>query len=174
MKASKWMTAAAAVLGLLGAVGAQADDTKRTVGEYTDDKVLHTKVWAALTEDKTADASEINLEVARSMLGYHGVTPQTASDGHEALRMVEAGAYDLIFMDCMMPGIDGYETVRRIRRLEATLGREPRASIVALTANVGDSDVRQCLDAGMDDFLAKPVSLQTIGRALDTWTQNRK
>jgi PAS domain S-box-containing protein len=118
--------------------------------------------------------SEINLEVARSMLGYHGVTPHTASDGHEALRMVEDSAYDLIFMDCMMPGIDGYETVRRIRRLEAALGRERPASIVALTANVGDSDVRQCLDAGMDDFLAKPVSLQTIGRALDAWTQNRK
>jgi PAS domain S-box-containing protein len=118
--------------------------------------------------------SEINLEVARSMLGHHGVLPHTAGNGHEALRMVEDSAYDLIFMDCMMPGIDGYETVRRIRRLEAALGRERPASIVALTANVGDSDVRQCLDAGMDDFLAKPVSLQTIGRALDAWSQNRK
>ena len=72
MKASKWMTAAAAVLGLLGAVGAQADDTKRTVGEYTDDKVLHTKVWAALTEDKTADASEINLEVYKGVVQLNG------------------------------------------------------------------------------------------------------
>lgn len=113
--------------------------------------------------------SEINLDVACAMLGYHGITPQVAHDGHEALRLVEAEAFDVIFMDCMMPGIDGYETVRRIRRLEAALRRVRPATIFALTANVGDADVRQCLAAGMDDFLAKPVSLQTIGRALETW-----
>ena len=113
--------------------------------------------------------SETNLEVARAMLAHHGITPRFASDGFEAVRQVEADAFDLIFMDCMMPGIDGYETVRRIRRIEAALLRERAATIVALTANVGDSDVQQCLAAGMDDFIAKPVSLQTIGRALDAW-----
>ncbi|HSV70001.1 MAG TPA: PAS domain-containing protein [Methylibium sp.] len=113
--------------------------------------------------------SEINLEVARAMLGYHGVTPTVAHDGLAALRLAEAEAFDIIFMDCMMPGIDGYETVRRIRRLEAAQGRARAATIVALTANVGESDVRQCLEAGMDDFLAKPVTLQTIGRVLEGW-----
>lgn len=117
--------------------------------------------------------SEINLEVARAMLGHHGVTPRVARDGLEALRLVEDEAFDLIFMDCMMPGIDGYETVRRLRRLEALLGRQPGSTIFALTANVGDSDVRRCLAAGMDDFLSKPVTLQTIGRALEAWSGRR-
>ncbi len=72
MKASKFLTAAVAALGLLGAISAHADDSKRTVGEYTDDKVLHTKVWAALTEDKTTDASEINLEVYKGVVQLNG------------------------------------------------------------------------------------------------------
>jgi hyperosmotically inducible protein len=66
------LTVAVAAAGLLGAYVAHADDTKRTVGEYTDDKVLHTKVWAALTEDKTADASEINLEVYKGVVQLNG------------------------------------------------------------------------------------------------------
>jgi len=67
-----------------------------------------------------------------------------------------------------MPGIDGFETVRRIRRFEAQSVRA-RARIVALTANSGEEDLRQCMDAGMDDFLAKPLSLQALGRMLDSW-----
>jgi CheY-like chemotaxis protein len=113
--------------------------------------------------------SEINLEVAQAMLGHHGVTPRVARDGLEALRLVEAETFDLIFMDCMMPGIDGYETVRRIRRLEPALGRERAVTIVALTANVGDSDVKQCLAAGMDDFIAKPFTREELTRVLAQW-----
>ncbi len=70
MKMSRLLTVAA--MGLLGMAAAQADDSKRTMGEYTDDKVLHTKVWAALTEDKTADASEINLEVYKGVVQLNG------------------------------------------------------------------------------------------------------
>ena len=72
MNAKTMMAAAVAAFGLLGAFGAVADDPKRTMGEYTDDKVLHTKVWAALTEDKTADASEINLEVYKGVVQLNG------------------------------------------------------------------------------------------------------
>jgi hyperosmotically inducible protein len=72
MDTRKLVTAAVAAMGLLGAVALQADESKRTVGEYTDDKVLHTKVWAALTEDKTADASEINLEVYKGVVQLNG------------------------------------------------------------------------------------------------------
>jgi hyperosmotically inducible protein len=68
----KMFLAAAAAAAILGAGGAQADDPKRTMGEYTDDKVLHTKVWAALTEDKTTDASEINLEVYKGVVQLNG------------------------------------------------------------------------------------------------------
>jgi len=112
--------------------------------------------------------SPVNQEVVHAMLGYFGVAPQLASGGHQALELVAQQAFDLILMDCMMPGLDGYETVRRIRRLEAELARPPCA-IVALTANAGAEDPRLCLDAGMDDFLAKPLSLDDLGRALQRW-----
>ena len=112
--------------------------------------------------------SDLNREVVCAMLAYHGVEPAFAKDGYEALGCVQSRAFDLIFMDCMMPGIDGYETVRRIRRLESRSARRP-ATIVALTANAGEDDLRQCMDAGMNDFLSKPLSLQALGRVLDAW-----
>jgi CheY-like chemotaxis protein len=115
--------------------------------------------------------SEVNREIVCAMLEYYDVRPALAKDGHEALRMVQAHAFDLIFMDCMMPGIDGFETVRRIRRFEAQAPHERAATIVALTANASDTDLLQCMDAGMNDFLAKPLSLQALGRALDAWRE---
>jgi hyperosmotically inducible protein len=72
MNARKVLAAAVAAFGLLGALAAQAEEQKRTVGEYTDDKVLHTKVWSALTEDETTDASEINLEVYKGVVQLNG------------------------------------------------------------------------------------------------------
>jgi CheY-like chemotaxis protein len=111
---------------------------------------------------------EVNREVVRAMLTYHGLEPQFATDGYEALRRVESLAFDLILMDCMMPGIDGCETVRRIRRVEARTVREP-ATIVALTANARDDELRRCMNAGMNAFLSKPLSLQALGRVLQDW-----
>jgi hyperosmotically inducible periplasmic protein len=72
MNARTLWIAAAAALSLAGAYSAQADEAKRTMGEYTDDKVLHTKVWSALTGDKTTDASEINLEVYKGVVQLNG------------------------------------------------------------------------------------------------------
>jgi hyperosmotically inducible protein len=69
---SKVLAAAVAAAGLLGALAVHAEGEKRTMGEYTDDKILHTKVWAALTEDKTAEASEINLEVYKGVVQLNG------------------------------------------------------------------------------------------------------
>jgi CheY-like chemotaxis protein len=115
--------------------------------------------------------SEVNREIVCAMLAYYGVEPRVARDGHEALRLVQAQAFDLIFMDCMMPGIDGFETVRRIRRLELQAARRHAATIVALTANASDKDLLLCMEAGMNDFLAKPLSLHALGRALDSWRQ---
>jgi len=114
--------------------------------------------------------SEVSMEVATAMLGFHGLQADRASNGYEALACVREHAYDLVFMDCMMPGIDGYETVRRLRVLEQSLGRMRPARVVALTANVSDSDPQRCRDAGMDDFVAKPVSLQAIGAVLQRWS----
>jgi len=115
--------------------------------------------------------SDVNREIVCAMLAYHGIKPLLAKDGHEALRMIQAQAFDVIFMDCMMPGIDGFETVRRIRRFESSSARAHAATIVALTANASDTDLLQCMDCGMNDFLAKPLSLEALGRALDAWRE---
>ena len=115
--------------------------------------------------------SPVNQEVVSAMLDYFGIVPDLASDGYDALERVAAQHYDIIFMDCMMPGLDGYETVRRIRRLEAEGARSPRSVVIALTANGGESDLEQCMSVGMDDFLAKPLSLQSLRRVLDHWTR---
>ena len=117
---------------------------------------------------------EANREIVCAMLAYYNIEPVLANDGYDALRLVQAQAFDLIFMDCMMPGIDGFETVRRIRRFESHAVRRHAATIVALTANASDTDLRQCMDAGMNDFLAKPLSLQALGDALDSWRKHAR
>ncbi|HEY9027576.1 MAG TPA: PAS domain-containing protein [Burkholderiaceae bacterium] len=132
-------------------------------------RVPQHRAGAAQPTVLVVEDSDVNLEVACAMLDYFGVVPQVARDGLEALRHVEERAYDLIFMDCMMPGIDGYETARRIRALETALGRSQPTAIVALTANASDSDLQQCMEAGMNDFLSKPLSLQALSRALEAW-----
>ncbi len=100
-----------------------------------------------------AEDTPANQKVARLQLERLGCEVTIAPDGLEAVAMTEAKDYDLIFMDCQMPGIDGYEATRRIRVGE----RQPRVKIVAMTADAMTEARRRCLDAGMDDYITKPV-----------------
>ena len=152
------------------AVEAEAQAAPASTGVSREDRSRTPATGGSRPSVLVVEDSDVNLEVACAMLEYFGIYPQVAKDGLEALRMVEERAFDLIFMDCMMPGIDGYETARRIRGFEATAGRLRASAIVALTANASDSDLQQCMDAGMNDFLSKPLSLQALGRALEAWT----
>lgn len=113
-----------------------------------------------LVEDNT-----INQLVASEMLHLLGVSVDCANDGAEALDMVARQRYDLIFMDIQMPGMDGLEATREIRRLQAEGGHAP-TPIVALTANAAPRDRELCLAAGMDDFLAKPVQTDQLAAVL--------
>jgi len=107
---SKFLTVAVAAMGLLGAAAAHADDSKRTVGEYTDDKVLHTKVWAALTEDKTAEASEINLEVYKGVVQLNGFV-DNAKEKAQAEAVAKA-----------VTGVKGVENNLMIKQASQTTG----------------------------------------------------
>jgi signal transduction histidine kinase/integral membrane sensor domain MASE1 len=98
-----------------------------------------------------ADDIPTNQKLARTMLGRLGCTVDIASSGREAIALAAEHAYDVIFMDCQMPDIDGYEATREIRRQETN-----RVKIFALTASVLDSDRRRCMESGMDGYLSKP------------------
>ena len=81
--------------------------------------------------------------------------------------MFPGTVYDIVFMDCQMPVMDGFEAVRQIRALEQKTGR--RTPVIALTANAHNEERTECMAAGMDDFLTKPTSQARIAAALARW-----
>jgi CheY-like chemotaxis protein/HPt (histidine-containing phosphotransfer) domain-containing protein len=115
----------------------------------------------------------VNLAVARKLLARIGVDCDTAKDGRVAVDSVERSPYDVVFMDCQMPEMDGYEATRAIRAREALSGR-PRLPIVAMTANAMAGDRDKCIEAGMDDYLSKPLDLRQLREALDRWLAFRR
>jgi PAS domain S-box-containing protein len=109
--------------------------------------------------------NEINLDVAVELLKAVGLTVETAKDGQEALEKARAECFDLILMDMQMPVMDGLDATREIRKL-ANWAAKP---IVAFTANVFDEDRRACLEAGMNDFVTKPVDPPQLYATLARW-----
>lgn len=116
------------------------------------------------------DDDLFNLEVIGSILAMSGAEVVTAKSGIEALRLLEADrAFDVVFLDVQMPGMDGCETARRIRRDE----RLRDLPLVAVTANAVAGVRERCLDAGMNDFLTKPVDTPALLDALSRWAGGR-
>jgi CheY-like chemotaxis protein len=111
----------------------------------------------------------VNQRIALKMLENLGYGTDIAANGHEAIAAVLRNSYDAVLMDCQMPEMDGFETTREIRKLEAAGVRLP---IIALTANAMSGDRDLCLKAGMDDYLAKPIDLQQLDQVLSAWTRS--
>ncbi len=111
----------------------------------------------------------LNQKVAVAMLERLGYGTEIASSGKDALRFVDEGKYDLIFMDCQMPEMDGFETTRELRALEGDSAHTP---IVAMTAHATTEDRNRCLEAGMDDYIAKPIRLEALRKILERWLVN--
>jgi CheY-like chemotaxis protein len=112
-----------------------------------------------------AEDNPVNQRAAARMLEVLGCTVEVAATGREAVEKVHAGRYDLVLMDCQMPDMDGYEATREIRRREAQ-GR-PHTPIVAMTAHALPGDREKCFEAGMDDFVAKPIRKELIAEVID-------
>lgn len=110
----------------------------------------------------------VNLLVAQKLLGVLGFEADTATDGEAALSSMESTRYDMVFMDCQMPVLDGYAATRRWRAMETESGGRP-IPIVAMTANAMAGDRERCLAAGMDDYLSKPVAREQLNACLQRW-----
>ena len=113
----------------------------------------------------------VNQLVVLEMLKKLGCEVDVVDDGEAAHRAARAGNYDIVFMDCHMPVVDGFEAARRIRAWERPGG--DAVVIVALTADSLASDRQRCLDAGMNDFLTKPVSGSQLSAMIERWTGRR-
>jgi CheY-like chemotaxis protein len=116
-----------------------------------------------------ADDNLINQRLACALLARLGYQVDTADTGAEAVEKVGLGGYALVFMDCVMPEMDGFEAASAIRQLAGKCAAVP---IVALTASATTEDRAKCMAAGMNDFVAKPVRSEDLASALSKWLKN--
>ena len=100
------------------------------------------------------DDHALNRKVLESFLATYGLSADLTASAEEALKACEASSYHIVFMDCHMPGMDGYECTRQLR-LRPRVGSRP--TIIGVTADAMDNNLRRCLDAGMDALLVKPI-----------------
>ncbi len=115
----------------------------------------------------------VNQRVAVGLLLREGFAVDAVSDGEDALTAIETEEYDLVFMDCQMPGLDGFAATRRLREREQRLGRA-RLPVIALTASATPADRIKCLEAGMDDYLTKPVQPRKLADTAARFLKRRK
>jgi len=111
----------------------------------------------------------VNQRVSQALLKRLGLEVRIANNGEEGVAMWEEGEYDAIIMDCQMPVLDGYSATALIRRRELDRQAAIRMPIIALTAHALPGDRQKCLDAGMDDYLTKPVAAQDLRETLRRW-----
>ncbi len=114
-----------------------------------------------------AEDNAANALLLRMILERAGYAIDVAASGAEACALFEASRYDVILMDCQMPGMDGYEATRRIRQAERSRLRASRVPIIAVTANARPEDRARCLEAGMDRFVSKPFGAEQLLGELD-------
>ena len=115
-----------------------------------------------------AEDNIVNQKVAVRMLERLGCRVDVAANGKDAVEMVSRFPYDLVFMDCLMPEMDGFEATGEIRKLQAGRGNLP---IIAMTALTIEGDSQRCMAAGMNDYLSKPVRPEGVRAVLECWTQ---
>jgi CheY-like chemotaxis protein len=148
-----------AALGGPGPSGA-ASSIRESSATLAPAQLLHGRVLVA--ED-----NPINQKVALLQLRRIGCTADAVGNGAEAVVALATIPYDLVLMDCQMPDVDGFEATRQIRAWEA--GTTRRIPVIAMTANAVEGDRDRCLDAGMDDYISKPVKASDLNALLRKW-----
>ena len=115
-----------------------------------------------------------NLTIAQKFLTKMGLQVDVAHNGQEAIEAVNKQSYDLVFMDCRMPVMDGYEATKLIRQQEKAGNDNKHIPIIALTANATDEDKLLCKQAGMDDMVTKPFEQSDLFDCLHQWLEETK
>ncbi len=113
-----------------------------------------------------AEDNAVNQRLTLRLLEKLGYSADIAADGHQVLAALSKRSYDLVLMDCQMPGMDGFEATVEVRRREGSVRHTP---IVAMTAHAMRDDRDRCLCAGMDDYLSKPIHPEELAHMLDRW-----
>ena len=119
-----------------------------------------------------AEDNSISTKVIRGMLNKLNLTPDTANNGEEALRAMQAQQYDLVLMDCEMPVLDGFTATQMLREWEAR-EQQPRTPVVALTAHIMSEHKERARQVGMDGHVAKPVELSQLRELIEHWAAER-
>ena len=120
-------------------------------------------VSPALGKVLIAEDNAINQRVVAIMLSRLGYSTDVASEGSVVLEMLQKQHYDLVLMDCQMPGMDGYEATKAIRALPSEVSKIP---IIAVTANALSGQRERCLDVGMNDYISKPMQIELLASTL--------
>jgi CheY-like chemotaxis protein len=137
------------------------DEPTALITRHTlDEAALPRSLRILLVED-----NRINQKVTSAILTRQGHRVEIAENGEQALTTLAAADFDAVLMDCQMPVMDGFEATRRLRQSSAV--RDPNIPVIAITANAMQGDREQCLAAGMDDYLSKPISEKEMRQALD-------
>lgn len=144
---------------------------RRIVSNNPDDGL---RMAAAQRSDQRAslllvEDNPVNQRVAVGLIRKLGYEVEAVSCGSEAIEAVRANSYQAILMDCQMPEMDGFEVTARIRQMEGDAATTP---IIALTANALPGDRERCLEAGMDDYIPKPLQMARLAEVLGRWTRN--
>ncbi|MCD4653692.1 response regulator [bacterium] len=148
---------------LQGSVNTETGDDNQLVSRHTMGDERKREIRLLLVED-----NKINQKVAISILKKMGFAADIAENGLEAIHVLKKKKYDMVFMDCQMPEMDGYEATGKIRD-QNTGVINPDIPVVAMTAHVMAGDREKCLDAGMDDYLSKPFKPQAISDMILKW-----
>jgi CheY-like chemotaxis protein len=120
-----------------------------------------------------AEDNLVNQKVAQHMLKKFGYSVDIVPNGRQAVTAAENRKYDAILMDCQMPEMDGYQATREIRKRDARHDLQRRHTpIIAITAHAMDGDRERCMDAGMDDYLTKPIRREQLAGALQRWIRS--
>lgn len=142
--------------------------TEKTTKEETEPRTFTPKVASYKQSGRIllVDDQLVNRELGETLLSDSGHSVVCAKDGFEAIELAKEESFSLIIMDIKMPKMDGYETAQRIRQME---GDKQRTPIIALTAHVTSQGDMECLNAGMDGYLSKPINTEKLESMLSKW-----